>query len=334
MTDAACATKRLAGKKVIVTGGLGFIGSNLAIRCLEEGAEVTIYDTLDNHSGGNIYNINTVKDSVKIIVNDIRNFEGLCTAIIDQDFLFNCAAYTSHPNSMKDPLLDIDVNCKGTISILEAARRFNHDLKIVHVGTSTQIGKMVHSPVDELHPEFPLDIYSATKSASEKFVLIYATAYHMNTTVVRLANVFGPRSSIKTPEFGFMNYFIGLALQGKTLTVFGDGAQLRNISYVDDCVDALIVAALSDEANGQAFFAVSDNQCSVAEIANMITSVMGGNVSFIAWPNERKEIEVGDAVISNNRIKSILKWSPAHDLHSGLIKTRSYYEGCLEKYLR
>lgn len=334
MADKAHDSARLAGKKVIVTGGLGFIGSNLVIKCLAEGAEVTIYDTLDNHSGGNIYNIDAVKDSVKVIVNDIRNFEALCSAVINQDYLFNCAAYTSHPNSMKDPLLDIDVNCKGTISILEAARRFNNDLKIVHVGTSTQIGKMVHNPVDELHPEFPLDIYSATKSASEKFVLIYGSAYHMKTTSVRLANVFGPRSSIKTPEFGFMNYFIGLALQGKTLTVFGDGAQLRNISYVDDCIEALIVAALKDEANGQAFFAASDNQCSVAEISRMITSEMGGKVSFVDWPSERKEIEVGDAVINNSKIKSLLNWKPAHDLKSGLVMTREYYQNCLEKYLR
>jgi UDP-glucose 4-epimerase len=325
---------RMRGKKVIVTGGLGFIGSNLAIKCLEEGAEVTIFDTLDNHSGGNIYNIQRVKDSVKVIVNDIRNFEGICSAVIQQDYLFNCAAYTSHPNSMKDPLLDIDVNCNGTVNILEAARRFNQGLKIVHVGTSTQIGRMVGGSVDELHPEFPLDIYSATKSASEKFVLIYGTAYRMRTTVIRLANVFGPRSSIKTPEFGFMNYFIGLALQNKTLTVFGDGGQLRNISYIDDCVEAMIVAALSDESNGQAFFAVSDNQCSVAEIATKIAEVMGGRVSFVEWPSTRKEIDVGDAVISNAKIKATLKWTPAHDLRAGLSKTKDFYAECLEHYLR
>lgn len=323
----------LKGQKVLITGGLGFIGSNLTHKCLTLGAEVTLYDCLDPRSGGNLYNLYPIKDQVQVVLNDIRNFEGVCSSILNQDILFNCAAYTSHPNSMKEPLIDIDVNCKGVINLLEAARRFNPEVKIVHVGTSTQIGQMQFNPVTETHPEFPVDIYSANKSASEKYVLIYGNAYRLNTTVIRLANVFGPRSNIKSSDFGFMNYFIGLALQNKEITVFGDGSQLRNISYVEDCVAALILASQSEETRGQVLFAVSDQQYDVATIARAITDNIGGKVKFVDWPKDREVIEIGDAVISNNKIKSVLKWAPKFDLPSGLILTKSYFTPCLERYL-
>lgn len=323
----------MQGQRVLITGGLGFIGSNLARRCLDLGADVTVYDCLDPKSGGNMYNVHDIQDDLHIILNDIRNFEGISACIMNKDILFNCAAYTSHPNSMKEPLIDIEVNCKGTINLLEAARRFNPALTFIHIGTSTQIGRMQCNPVDENHPEFPVDIYSANKTASEKYVLVYGRAYKMHTTVVRLANVFGPRSNIRTPDFGFMNYFIGLALQGKELTVFGRGAQLRNISYVEDCVNALILASQSDQDTGQVFFAVSDRQYTVTEIAQAITQVMGGTVRFVEWPREREAIEIGDAVISNAKIRSVLNWSPRYNLESGLEKTRDYFRSCLQYYL-
>lgn len=324
----------MKGQRVLITGGLGFIGSNLVHQCLKLGAAVTIYDCLDPRSGGNMYNVQEIRDHVQVALNDIRNFEGVCSAILNQDILFNCAAYTSHPNSMREPLIDIDVNCKGVINILEAARRFNSEVKIVHVGTSTQIGKMHFSPVTELHPEFPVDVYSANKSASEKHVLIYGGAYGLKTTVIRLANVFGPRSNIKSSDFGFINYFIGLALQGKELTVFGDGKQLRNISYVDDCVAALVLAAMDDKSNGQVFFAVSDKQYNVAEIAQTLVENIGGTARFVEWPPDRKAIEIGDAVISNEKIKTTLKWNPQFDLQSGLLKTRDYFANCLKQYVK
>jgi UDP-glucose 4-epimerase len=323
----------MKGKRVLITGGLGFIGSNLAHRCVDLGAEVTIYDCLDPRSGGNMYNVHDIEASVHIILNDIRSFEGVSACIRGQEVAFNCAAYTSHPNSMKDPLTDIDVNCKGVINLLEAARRFNPELRVIHVGTSTQIGRMVSDPVDERHPEFPVDIYSANKTASEKYVLVYGSAYKMWTSVVRLANVFGPRSNIKSPDFGFVNYFIGLALQGKDLTVFGEGHQLRNISYVDDCVDALVLAAENPSSRGHAFFAVSDRQYRVAEISNAIVAYIGGRVKFVDWPKDREAIEIGDAIISNQKIKAVLGWTPKYDLEGGLARTHEYFRPCLGKYL-
>lgn len=324
----------MQGQRVLITGGLGFIGSNLAFQCLKLGTEVTIYDCLDPHSGGNMYNVHNIKNDVEIIFNDIRNFEGISTHIRDKDIIFSCAAYTSHPNSMKEPLIDIDVNCKGVINLLEAVRRFNLDAKIVHIGTSTQIGKMKYSPVDELHPEYPMDIYSANKSVSEKYILIYGSAYQLRTTVVRLANVFGPRSNIKSPDFGFMNYFIGLALQGKDILVFGQGTQLRNISYVDDCVSALIMASQNENVNGHVLFSVADEQYSIAEVAHEITRIIGGTIKLVEWPKDRQVIEIGDAIISNKKIKNMLGWSPHFDLVKGLTNTRDYFIPSLKEYLR
>jgi UDP-glucose 4-epimerase len=324
----------LKKKNVLITGGLGFIGSNLAHECMMRGAHVTIYDCLDPRSGGNMENLNGIKNDVKIVINDVRNFEPICEAVLKQDIVFHCAAYTSHPQSMKDPLMDIDVNCKGTINVLEAARRFNPDVKIVYIATSTQTGRMCQEIIDEMHPEYPLDIYSANKSVAEKYILVYGKAYKMRTSVVRLANTYGPRSNIKSPDFGFMNYFIGLALQGKTISVFGDGAQMRNVNYIADTVDALLLVALNEKSDNEVYFAVSNEHLSVAEIAEGIREHIGGNVRYIQWPADREVIEIGDVQISNQKITAELGWSPRYDLKSGLINTRSYYESRLDKYMR
>jgi len=324
----------MRGQKILITGGLGFIGSNLAHQCLRLGAEVALYDCLDPRSGGLMYNIEGIRNAVQIILNDIRNFEGISGCVGDKTILFNCAAYTSHPNSMKDPLMDIDVNCKGVVNILEAARRFNPEIKIVHVGTSTQIGRMQYEPVDERHPEFPLDIYSANKSVAEKYILIYGSAYRMRTAVIRLTNVFGPRSNIKSPEFGFMNYFIGLGLQNREITVFGEGDQRRNAIYVEDGVSALMAAAMCPKSDGQILFAASDHQYRVSEIADAISKQIGGKVRFVEWPKERQVIEIGDIAISNREIRNVLGWSPRYDLCRGLAETREYFVSRLDKYLK
>jgi UDP-glucose 4-epimerase len=325
----------LAGKKVSITGGLGFIGSNLARKCLELGARVTIFDCLDPRSGGNIYNIHDIKDSIELCYHDILNFGEVCRHIDNKDIIINCAASTSHPFSMREPWIDLEVNSRGVINLLEAIRRFNKGAKFIHIGTSTQLGNLKYTPADEDHPEFPTDIYSANKSVSEKYVLIYANAHHLRCTVLRLSNVYGPRASIHSPEFTFNNYFIGLALQDKEINIFGDGAQKRNVIYVSDAVDAIVTASQSENVNGETFFAVGDKHYSVTEIAEATVRYIGkGRVKFIPWPHDRKATEIGDAIISNKKIRARLNWNPVFDLKAGLIKTREYYEGCeLEKCL-
>lgn len=325
----------LKGKRIMITGGLGFIGSNLAYKCLELGAEVTIYDCLDPRSGGNLYNIHDIQNSVELCFQNILNFDEVSQQVINKDVIFNCAASTSHPFSMREPWIDLDVNSRGVINLLEAIRRFNQGVRFIHLGTSTQLGKLQYQPADENHAEFPTDIYSANKCVSEKYVLIYGNAYQIKATVVRLSNVFGPRASIHSPEFTFNNYFIGLALQGKDVTVFGDGSQKRNVIYVDDAISALILTSHADAMDIEALFAVGDEHYSVAEIAEATVRYIGsGSVSYVKWPKGRKQVDVGDAIISNRKIKERVGWAPLYDLKSGLIETKKYYETCLEKYLR
>jgi len=325
----------LKGKRVLITGGLGFIGSNLAHRCHELGAEVSVFDCLDPRSGGNIYNVEKIRNEISIHFHDILNFDQLTNYVINKDIIVNCAASTSHSFSMKEPWIDQDVNSRGVINILEAVRRFNKEVKLIHIGTSTQLGPLQYQPADEKHPEFPTDIYSANKSVSEKYVLIYAKVYQLRATVIRFANVFGPRASIHSPEFTFNNYFIGLALQNKKITVFGDGNQKRNVIYIDDAIDAIVMSMLTEENNGITLFATGDHHYSVRRIAlDTVKYIGSGEVAFIEWPSDRKAIDIGDAILSNQAIKYIFEWCPTISLEEGLLKTREYFCECLDKYTR
>jgi UDP-glucose 4-epimerase len=325
----------LEGQRVLITGGLGFIGSNLAHKCIELGAEVTIFDCLDPRSGGNLYNIYDIVDSVELFYSDVLDFAQVSQHVARKDVIFNCAASTSHSFSMREPWIDLNVNSRGVINLMEAVRRFNSQAKFIHLGTSTQLGKLQYQPADEKHPEFPTDIYSANKSVSEKYVLIYANAYEIRSSVIRLSNVYGPRASIHNPDFTFNNYFIGLALQGKDITVFGDGSQLRNVLYIEDAVSALILASQSNKIDGETLFAVGDEHYSVSQIAEATVKYLeSGRVIYVEWPGDRKSVEVGDAIIDNSKIKKFLNWKPKYDLKSGLIKSKEYYKNCLQKYLR
>lgn len=323
----------LTGKKVLILGGLGFIGSNLAASCVAAGAQVLVFDNLDPHSGGNLYNVEHIKKDISLHFHDILDFDRLVHHIVGQDIIVNCAASTSHPYSMREPWIDLDVNSRGVVNILEAIRRFNGEARFIHLGTSTQLGRLVYQPADENHPEFPTDIYSANKSVSEKYVLIYAKAYRIRATVIRLANVYGPRATIRSPEFTFNNYFIGLALRNQGITVYGEGRQKRNTLYVDDAVRAIMMAATVEATVGETLFAVGDEHHSVADIARATVAAMGaGRVIFVEWPTERRRIEIGDALLSNGKIKRCLSWQPVVDLHTGLLRTRDYFEPCLKKY--
>ncbi len=326
--------KALAGKKIIITGGLGFIGSNIAHRCVEYNANVLIYDCLDPNSGGNLKNIEDIKEDIEIKFFDILDFSFLAESIKDKDIIFHCAASTSHPFSMKEPWQNLDVNSMGVINLLEASRRFNPTLRIIHIGTTTQIGKLRYQPADENHPEFPTDIYSANKCVSEKYVLIYGARYGLPVTVIRLPNVYGPRAAIHSSDFTFNNYFIGLSLQGKDITIYGTGEQLRNILYIKDAVDGIIRAVLSDKTIGETYFVTSDDHHSVADIARTTSDCIGGSVRHINWPDDRKAIDIGDAIISNKKFKTTLNWNPSVKLHEGLNLTKKYYIDKLNDYIK
>ena len=325
----------MKGKKVLITGGLGFIGSNLAHECVRLGAEVTIFDCLDPRSGGNLFYIEGISELVQLSYHNILDFDQVSQAVPGKDIIFSCASSTSHSFSMREPWIDSDINSKGVINLLEAVRRFNPNAKFIHLGTSTLLGKLSYQPADEKHPEFPTDIYSANKSVSEKYTLIYSKAFNIRSTVIRLSNVFGPRASIHSPEFTFNNFFIGLALQGKNITVYGDGKQIRNVLYVDDAVSAMILAAESEKSTGKVFFAVGDEHFSVSDVAEATVKHIGkGQVIFVDWPVGAQSVDVGNAVLSNKKIKALLGWSPRVNLTDGFALTKAYYEKYLDLYLR
>ena len=320
-------------RKVLITGGLGFIGSNLAIKCQELGMDVTVLDNLDSHSGGNPINLDNYTADIRIVSGDILDYELLTRMILDKDLIFNCAASTSHRYSMREPWINNDVNSRGVINLLEAIKQKNRDAALVHLGTTTQLGSLHYRPADESHPEFPTDVYSATKMVSEKYVLIYAKAYGINATVIRLPNVFGPRAAIHSSDFSFNNYFVGLALQDKQITVYRPGDQLRNVLYVDDAVSALLAVTESPESVGETFFATGDEHYSVKTIAERICQVLGGSVKMVEWPKTEKAIEVGDVVITSAKIKRASGWTPSITLDEGLVRTGRYFQNRLGSYL-
>ena len=318
--------KVLSGKRVVVTGGLGFIGSNLVHALIGLGADVVIIDSLDPRSGGDISNIQGIAERLDLVSADICEFEAVASVVQDASYVFHCAAHTSHPYSMRDPQLDVSVNCIGTLNVLEAVRRLRPSARVVYVGTSTQIGLMTTSPITENHSIAPVDIYSANKAAAEYYCRIYANAHNIDVNVVRLPNVYGPRANIKSPDFGFINYFIGLALHDQSLTIYGDGAQLRSVLYVQDAIDALVLAA-SSEFTGQVWFAANENSISVNEIASGIVAACGsGEIINIEWPDDRKRIDVGDIVIDCSKIGGDLGWKAAVSLEDGLRETVIYWK--------
>lgn len=322
------------GQNVLITGGLGFIGSNLAHRMVELNANVTTYDALLPQYGGNLANIKGIKDEIVDIRGDIRDFDTLKEQVKDQDVIFNCAAQVSHVDSMNDPLTDIDVNCRGTINLLEAARRLNDDVKIVYAGTRSQVGKMEYSPINEKHPEFPTDIYSANKSAAEKYHMIYYTAYGIPTSSVRISNAYGPRAQIRHKGYGIINYLIRMALLNEVITVYEPGTQTRDCIYVDDVVDAMLLAAQSNKADGEVFFVGSGKSVMFIDLVKLITKIVGNSGwKLVPWPPERKSIEVGNISLTIEKIQRILGWYPKTTLEEGLEKTIAYYRDRIREYL-
>lgn len=324
----------MKGQNVLITGGLGFIGSNLAHHLVKLGAEVTILDSMFPQYGANFANIRGIEEKIKVVKGDIRKMELVKQNVVNKQVIFSCAAQVSHIDSMKDPYFDVDINCKGNLNVLEAVRRYNDQARIVYTGTRSQVGLMQYSPVDENHPEFPTDIYSVNKSAAEKYHLIYHASYGIFATSLRITNTYGPRAQIRHPGYGVVNYFIRLAIEGKTITVYEPGMQTRDVVYVDDVVDCLLLAALKKEANGQVFNVASGKSIPFIELVKLIVKAAGtGTYKLVPWPEERKAIEVGDVHISIEKAKKLLGWYPKTRLEDGLSETIKYFRANLVDYV-
>jgi len=320
-------------KNILITGGLGFIGSNLAIRLVALGARVTIIDSLYPQYGGNIFNVESIKNHVDIQIFDVRETSKVEALLKNKDFLFNLAGQTSHLDSMLEPQTDLEINAAAQLSILEACRRSNPGIKIVFASTRQIYGRPNYLPVNELHPIKPVDVNGINKLAGEQYHILYHEVYDLRSTVLRLTNTYGPRMRIKDARQTFLGIWVKSILEGAPISVFGDGLQLRDFNYVDDCVDAMLLAAQSDRANGRIFNLGSTEVIGLKALAEVMIGLgFGGEFNLIPFPAERKRIDIGDYYGDYSLIAAELGWSPKIGLHEGLKKTLTYYKNYATDY--
>jgi UDP-glucose 4-epimerase len=308
---------------ILILGGAGFFGANLVRRCLKDDRNrVTVVDSLEPRLKSNMDSLREVSSSIEFIKGDIRDTTLMEKMVKRQDVIFNCAGQTSHPISLADPLFDEDINCTGNLKVLEAIRKSNKSARVIYTSSSTVIGKAHGDIVTESHSEQPLDIYSANKCVAEKYYYIYNKVHGIKTLSLRFANLYGPYGK-GYAEFGFINYFIWLAANNREITIFGNGLQTRNVMYVEDAADLVYHCALNDNLYGNVYFAVHKEHYSVLNIANEIISVFGkGVLSKKRWPDVRKRIEIGDAIISGAKLYYETQWEPKFNLREGLARTK------------
>lgn len=322
-----------ANKKVLITGGLGFIGSNLARALVAQGAEVTLVDSLIPEYGGNLFNIDDIRGKVTVNVCDVRDPFAMAYLLKGKDFLFNLAGQTSHMDSMADPQVDLDINAAAQLSILEACRKANPGIKIVFASTRQLYGKPDYLPVDEKHPVRPVDVNGINKLAGEWYHLLYNNVYGIRACALRLTNTYGPGMRVKDARQTFLGIWVRLLIEGKPIKVFGDGLQLRDFNYVDDCVEALLLAGTSDSANGKVFNLGSTEVVGLKVLAEMMVDLgYGGAYELIPFPPERKAIDIGDYYSDFTLITNELGWAPKVGLREGLLKTMTYYQTNFANY--
>ena len=320
-------------KKVLITGGLGFIGSNLAIRLVDLGAKVTLVDSLIPQYGGNLWNIEPIKDRVKVNISDVRDEHSMKYLVDGQDFLFNLAGQTSHIDSMEDPGTDLEINAVAQLKILEACRHYNPQIKLVFASTRQIYGKPISIPVDESHPLRPVDVNGINKMAGEQYHLVYNQVYGIRSSILRLTNTYGPRMRVKDARQTFLGIWIRRIIEGKPVTIYGDGSQLRDFNYVDDVVDALILAAASDKTNGQIYNLGAADTLSLTDTAKLLVDLnQSGQYEYIPFPENRKAIDIGDYSGNYSKIKQELGWQPRISLEEGLRRTLSFYQAYYPHY--
>jgi UDP-glucose 4-epimerase len=317
----------------LITGGLGFIGSNLARSLVRLGARVTVLDGLIPHSGGNLYNISGIENRLRVNIADVRNLTGLRWLVQQQDYLFNLAGQTSHIDSMQDPYTDLEINCRAQLSILEACRRYNPRIKVIFASTRQIYGKPECLPVTENHLLRPVDANGINKMAGEWYHILYNNAFGVTACALRLTNTYGPRMRVKDARQTFLGFWIRRLIEGKPFEVWG-GRQLRDFTFIDDAVEALLLAAGSDTANGNVFNLGGDRVISLRELADLLVAVNGtGKYRVRRFPRARKRIDIGDYYADYGKIYSALGWQPRVKLRAGLAMTLAYYRKHLRHYI-
>ncbi len=322
-----------AGRRVLITGALGFIGSNLARRLAALGAEVLAVDSLIPEYGGNLFNIAGLEDRVQVNISDVRDAHSMRYLVQGRDFLFNLAGQTSHMDSMNDPDADLEINCRAQLSILEACRKYNPGIKVVFASTRQLYGKPDYLPVDEKHLLRPVDVNGINKMAGEWYHILYNNVYGIRSCALRLTNTYGPRMRIKDARQTFLGVWIRLAVEGKPFEVW-EGHQLRDFTFVDDASEAFLLAAANESSNGEIFNLGGESVVSLKELADLVVQVNGGGEYLTrSYPADRKRIDIGDYYADFGRIRSVLGWQPRTALREGLRLTLEFYREHLTKYL-
>ena len=319
--------------RILITGGLGFIGSTLAMKLTDLGADVTVVDSLIPEYGGNLANTKGYEARLHINISDVRDEHSMRYLVQGKDYLFNLAGQTSHMDSMQDPSTDLEINCRAQLSILEACRKYNPEVKIVFASTRQIYGKPDSLPVAEDHLLRPVDVNGINKMAGEWYHILYNNVYDLRACALRLTNTYGPRMRIKDARQTFLGIWVRQVIQGNAFDVW-DGQQVRDFTYVDDAVDAFLLAAASDTANGQVFNLGGESVINLKSLAELLVMVSGsGTYSLQTFPSNRKKIDIGDYYSDFDKIRSMLGWEPRVPLAEGLARTVAFYRQHLAQYL-
>lgn len=322
------------GKRVLITGGLGFIGSNLAHRLVALGADVLIVDSLIPEYGGNVFNVQGLEDQLRVNIADMRDEHGLRYLVQGQDVIFNLAGQVSHTDSMTDPYTDLEINARSQLSLLEACRHGNPAAKVVFASTRQIYGRPEYLPVDERHPLQPADVNGINKLAGEWYHMVYHQVYGLRTVSLRLTNTYGPRMRIRDARQTFIGWWFRQLLEGRTLSIYGDGLQVRDFNFVEDVVEALLMVAAHEVADGQIYNLGSDDPINLLNLARLMVEVNGGGTfELLPFPADRKRIDIGDYYGDYRRIRSKLGWRPMVGLRDGLTRTMDYFRANLEHYV-
>jgi dTDP-glucose 4,6-dehydratase/UDP-glucose 4-epimerase len=324
-----------ANKKVLITGGLGFIGSHLARALVQWGAQVTVVDSLIPQYGGNLFNVQDIRQNLRVNISDVRDPFSLRHLVQDQDVLFNLAGQTSHLDSMTDPFVDLKINAEAQLSILQVCREVNPSVRIVFASTRQLYGRPRYLPVDEKHPIDPVDINGIHKLAGEMYHTLFAQVYQMRSSVLRLTNTYGPGMRIQDARQTFVGIWIRNLLEGKPIKIYGDGLQRRDFNYVSDVVDAFLTIAQHEETVGQIYNLGGKETIDLSALADLMISLHGtGQKEYIPFPPERKAIDIGDYYSDFSKLQSTIAWEPQVALHEGMGKTLDYFREYARHYLR
>ena len=320
--------------RVLITGGLGFIGSNIAQKLVRYGARITIVDSLHPLYGGNLANIAEIRDQVTLCVGDYRDQSLMKPLVRDTDVIFNLAGQVSYIDSSKIPFEDLDLNCRGPLQLLELCRELNPEVRVVFASSRLVLGKIVSQPVQEDHPTEPLSLYGVHKLVAEKYHRLYAATYGVRTTVLRITNPYGERQQLKHNKYSLPGWFMRLAFERKPIKIFGDGGQLRDYVYATDLADAFLAVGLGATAAGEVYNCGSGRSVPFRQMAETVVRVLGqGTIAYVPWPPDYERVETGDVNIDIGKLRGMTGWNPSVSLEEGIERMYRYFATRWRLYL-